>query len=380
MIKYILSPWYKLIDLDTDLSKSNLGLQNSLDESVLSLNAEIGFFIQQYQTPQYFSDVVRQFALKYHASEPEVSPIILQFFETLTNRGILISEKEATHLAKMKFEPTSRVGENINGFILEKRLSFSMPIDIYLAYDSVGEKFLVKILAIPVNASKSDIRYYKLIFKNEFDILKLLSQNAEGIGICRLVFLNLDEGIGVTTFFENNGSLLRRVEDNPQKLKMKEKTNIFNQLVRILAFVHSKNVIHGDLHTSNILINDRGEVCLIDFDLAIQTDKKLNNDLAWGGAIEFIPPENINHNAFEKIETYPTLLSELFQLGVVGYFLFYDKLPFDGRNWTELAQAILQQNPNFESDTIPLSIQTFLKKILSKKPSERHVDLGLIQF
>jgi eukaryotic-like serine/threonine-protein kinase len=380
MIKHIISPIYKILELKEDVSGSKMGLKSKLDENILVLNEDIAFCINLYKTPQYFSEILHQFALKYEATESEIKPIVLQFFELLNEKGILVSESDATRLSQLKHEPPSRVGETILGFYLEKRLTFVMPIDIYRAKNEAGEAFLVKILVLPLNPSNDDKRFWKRCFKNEFEILKRLSADSDFNGICRFISFDSKKEVGVTSFFDNSESLLKRIEDNPIKLKIDEKIKIFKQLTSVLAFIHSKNILHGDLHTSNILINDRGEVCLIDFDLAIQLDKKKNEDLAWGGALEFIPPENINQNAFEKVKTYPTLLSELFQLGVVGYFIFYEKLPFDGRTWAELAQAISQENPNFESDTVPLSIQTFLKQILSKNLSGRHVDLGLIQF
>jgi eukaryotic-like serine/threonine-protein kinase len=380
MIKHIISPIYEILELKEDVSGSKMGLKSKLDENILVLNEDIAFCINFYKTPQYFSEIVRQFALKYQAAESDIEPIVLHFFELLNQKGIIVSENEATRISQLKHEPPSRVGETISGFYLEKRLTFVMPIDIYRAKNEAGEAFLVKILAIPLNPSNDDKRFWKRCFKNEFEILKHLSADSAFKGISRFISYNPKKNIGITTFFENSESLLTRIEDNPIKLKIDEKIKIFKQLLSILAFIHRKNILHGDLHTSNILINDRGEVCLIDFDLAIQLDKKKNDDLAWGGALEFIPPENINLNVFEKVKTFPTLSGELFQLGVIGYFLFYEKLPFDGRTWTELAQAITQEHPNFESNSIPLSIQTFLKQILSKKPSERHIDLELIPF
>lgn len=380
MIKHIISPIYEMLELKESVSGSKIGLKSKLDENILLLNEDITFCLHLYQAPQYFSVIIHQFALKYAATESEIEPIVLQFFNLLTQKGILVTETEAIRISQMKHEPPSRVGETILGFQLEKRLTFAMPIDIYSAKNEAGKAFLVKILAVPLNPSKEDKRFWQRCFKNEFEILKRISDNSDFKGICRFISFDSKKMVGVTTFFENSESLLTRIEDNPVKLTLDEKIKIFKQLTSILTYIHRKNVLHGDLHTSNILINDRGEVCLIDFDLAIQLDKKMNEDLAWGGALEFIPPENINQNAFEKVRTYPTLLSELFQLGVVGYFLFYEKLPFDGRTWTELAQAILNQNPNFESDTIPLSIQTFIKQIMSKIPAERQVDLALIPF
>ncbi len=47
--------------------------------------------------------------------------------------------------------------------------------------------------------------------------------------------------------------------------------NVGSQLLKIMSYIHSRNVIHGDLRLSNIIMDDNGHISLIDFGLARYT-------------------------------------------------------------------------------------------------------------
>jgi len=49
---------------------------------------------------------------------------------------------------------------------------------------------------------------------------------------------------------------------------------IFTQIVEGVAFMHSKSIVHRDLKLDNILINQNGEVKIIDFGFAVKCDSK----------------------------------------------------------------------------------------------------------
>lgn len=64
-------------------------------------------------------------------------------------------------------------------------------------------------------------------------------------------------------------------------------------LIRICA-VHSQGIIHGDLNGGNVLINDTGMACLVDFGLStIQAEFEGTSYITStvGGAIRYRAPE-----------------------------------------------------------------------------------------
>ena len=49
--------------------------------------------------------------------------------------------------------------------------------------------------------------------------------------------------------------------------------NIKNKVKNVVAKMHNKGVIHGDLHKNNILIGNNGKAYLIDFGKSLVTNK-----------------------------------------------------------------------------------------------------------
>ena len=51
---------------------------------------------------------------------------------------------------------------------------------------------------------------------------------------------------------------------------------IFHQILCGMAYLHKCKIIHRDIKSSNILMNNKGEIKICDFGLA-RTDSKINN-------------------------------------------------------------------------------------------------------
>ncbi|WP_263078202.1 protein kinase [Endozoicomonas sp. Mp262] len=81
---------------------------------------------------------------------------------------------------------------------------------------------------------------------------------------------NFVEGSVVCTEFFD-GTVLDKVDFN--KKTEEEVRGILIQLLGAVDYVHKQGLTHGDLHGENVLVNDRGEVKLIDFGMSRNKDK-----------------------------------------------------------------------------------------------------------
>ncbi|KAJ7722889.1 kinase-like domain-containing protein, partial [Mycena maculata] len=68
----------------------------------------------------------------------------------------------------------------------------------------------------------------------------------------------------ISPFLQNGTIMKYRNENGPRHISITRRVHIDLGL----DYIHSESIIHGDLHTGNILIDDGGHVKLADFGLA----------------------------------------------------------------------------------------------------------------
>lgn len=62
-------------------------------------------------------------------------------------------------------------------------------------------------------------------------------------------------------------------------LTMKQKINIFDQILKAIQYMHKMNIVHRDLNVNNILINpETEEIKLIDFGLSRKISPDVDNE------------------------------------------------------------------------------------------------------
>ena len=101
---------------------------------------------------------------------------------------------------------------------------------------------------------------------------------------------------------------------------------IARNVARALDHAHGEGVLHRDIKPSNILISKKGDVKLIDFDLAVQmVDSDPGRDpLYTQGTPSYMSPEQARGGAIDG-------RSDIYSLGVALYEMLLGHRPFQGR-------------------------------------------------
>jgi len=131
--------------------------------------------------------------------------------------------------------------------------------------------------------------------------------------------------------FCHEGDLHSKLESLDDELTEEHVCIIMKQLLSAVCFIHSNEILHGDIKTENILIESFDistpnkpniTIKLGDFGTSskIKKEEKLKEKI---GSPYFIAPEVLRKNYNEKCD--------LWSCGVVMFFLLSGEVPFQGK-------------------------------------------------
>ena len=112
--------------------------------------------------------------------------------------------------------------------------------------------------------------------------------------------------------------------------------------------------------------DDKGELKLIDFGVAIEIeDNELNDDYV--GTLHFLPPESVCARTGEELKA-----GDMWSIGVIAYVLVCGMVPFAGHDHESTLTKIITQDvkwpPGIE---LTGECQDFIESLLDKDPELR---------
>ena len=255
-------------------SGERYGLLDTASGECIIINDTMYQFLKQYETPKTLEDVAQFFATTFDSILQEVLPIVKQFFKEMKERGVILNPQKVEHFEIIKPYTT---GTLVDHYRIEKNLSTNLPLEVYKATNTRTEQLVIlKLLRIPTHLSQKRTNEWRKKFRKEFKIQKILRGHPH---ICQLLDLKLD--YAVSEWIE--GISLRRRLDEGIAPAAALRDALLIQIIDAYAFMHHKNILHGDVHFSNILLSNDTDIKVIDFDLAHRlTDKKKSASVRGG--------------------------------------------------------------------------------------------------
>ena len=136
-----------------------------------------------------------------------------------------------------------------------------------------------------------------------------------------------------------------------------------------LAYAHARGVVHRDVKPENIMIERGSNRALVtDFGIArVEHAGHLTSEGHVVGTAHFMSPEQVQGAALDG-------RSDLYALGVVGYYLLSGRLPFDGlAPGAVLVAHATQTPPSLRSvaPRLPAALAEAIDRCLAKHPADR---------
>ena len=167
-------------------------------------------------------------------------------------------------------------------------------------------------------------------------------------------------------------SLRERLHDGLPPLEAA--LRIGSDVADALEHAHRHGIVHRDLKSSNVVVDDTGKAIVLDFGLAKRipqvtgdpsTDPTLTATGAVAGTLSHMAPEVLVGGQADA-------RSDVWALGVLLYELVTGELPFTGRTPFETSSAILGEAPRRIGNRVPLALRLVIERCLAKNPNGRY--------
>ncbi len=222
-------------------------------------------------------------------------------------------------LVGLDFQP----GETFAGryMIVEKAGEGGMGV-VYKAIDTIlGQTVALKL----IQPALARLHAFTERFKNEVRLTRQITHP----NVCRVHDIGESRGILHLSMEWIEGETLRQLLAQAGVLKEERALSLAERIASALGAAHAKGIVHRDLKPENVMIDDRGEVFVMDFGLAVErTPEGGGEGGVPGGTPGYMAPEQRRR---ENVDT----RADIYALGMILWEMFMGRLP--ARD--ELAQA-----------------------------------------
>lgn len=164
-----------------------------------------------------------------------------------------------------------------------------------------------------------------------------------------------------------DGESLRDRLRKRKPLPLDEALRIGEDILRGLAFAHTKGIVHRDVKPANILLTSAGDAKIADFGIARPVDSNLTAVGEMLGTPSYMSPEQVRCTAV-------TSRSDLFSAGAVIYEMVTGIKAFGAADVQSILRNVVEVTPRPAGDInadVPPPLAELLIRMMAKNPEDR---------
>jgi serine/threonine protein kinase len=232
--------------------------------------------------------------------------------------------------------------------------------NVYKARDrETGETVALKLLRPEIASDQVMIER----FKNEL----LFARKITHKNVCRVHEFNRIGGIAFTSMEFVEGESLRSVLNRFGGFPPRKGNDIAQQICSGLKEAHAQGIVHRDLKPENVMIDNMGNVKIMDFGIARSMEALTKVTGSVIGTPAYMAPEQVSGKPVD----YRT---DIYSLGLMLYEMFTGSQAFRAETAVALALKQLREAPPLPHDvepSIPAVVERAILKCLEKEPEKR---------
>lgn len=249
-------------------------------------------------------------------------------------------------------DPSALEGRRVGDYEILREIGSGGMGRVYLARradEAFQRKVAIKIL-------RADLASRHLIerFQRERQILAELDHP----NIARLLDAGeTDSGLPYFVMEYAEGSPITKHADNT-RLPLADRIRLFLQVCDAVEYAHQRGIVHRDLKPGNVLVNEQGQVKLLDFGIArlmehMPEAATLTRDGMWIMTPEYASPEQVRGETAGRA-------SDIYALGVILFELLTGHRPhqFRRRVFHEIVRVINEELPTRPSVRVTQPVET----------------------
>jgi serine/threonine protein kinase len=194
-------------------------------------------------------------------------------------------------------------------------------------------------------------------------------------GVARVLSVE-EESYALTIFSEFvRGATLKDYFQRHGPLPLDHAAGILRQIAGVLHVAHSKDVLHANLKPENVFLCSGGRVRLTDFGLARAEPAWLRPHADKAGTIVY-------SLAPEQWSTGPEPASDLYQCGVLFFYMLTGRVPFEAGTFEAIRRKHEEDEPRPPSSInpgLPWAADALFLKLMEKEPRRRYASARALQ-